>query len=286
MSKVVSYTDFIKSIFRGVGQVMLQHNAITGFIFLIGVFYSSWLMGFGALMGVLTGTITALILNYNKKEIIDGLYGSNGALVGAALLFFFKPSPLLFLLLIIAAAVSTIVMNFMYNRKLSPYTFPFVITTWIFVFLIKILNAAPLSVSGAMNFTKLDILSGISLGFSQVMFQANIITGLLFFIAILINSRISAIYALLGSTIGLLFGLLFFPYLLNLINIGIFGFNGVLCGLAFSGKKRQSLLFAIISIGLSVGIIYGFMKLNLIALTAPFVFAVWVTESAFSQNKF
>jgi len=139
-------------------------------------------------------------------------------------------------------------MHFMYKNNLSPYTFPFVITTWVFIFLIKILNITPAAISGVLNFTNIDIFSGISLGFSQVMFQASIITGILFFIAILINSRIAAFYALLGSTIGLLTGLLFFPSSINLINLGIFGFNGVLCGIAFSDKKWIYSIFAIISI--------------------------------------
>ena len=283
MNPFLNYKNFTKSIFRGIGQVMLQKNAITGLLFLIGIFYASWLMGIGALMGVFVGTITALILKYEEKDILNGLYGFNGTLVGIALLFFFNPTILLFLLLTIAVVVSTIVMHFMYKNNLSPYTFPFVITTWVFIFLIKILNITPAAISGVLNFTNIDIFSGISLGFSQVMFQASIITGILFFIAILINSRIAAFYALLGSTIGLLTGLLFFPSSINLINLGIFGFNGVLCGIAFSDKKWIYSIFAIISIILSVGIVYGFITLNLIALTAPFVFASWITM--FAKNK-
>jgi len=283
MDPFLIYKNFTKSIFRGIGQVMLQNNAITGLLFLIGIFYASWLMGISALIGVFVGTITALILKYEEKDILNGLYGFNGTLVGIALLFFFKPTILLFLLLIIAVIVSTIIMHFMYKNNLSPYTFPFVITTWVFIFLIKMLNITQAAISGALNFTNIDILSGISLGFSQVMFQASIITGILFFIAIFINSRIAAIYALVGSTIGLLTGLLFFPFSINLINLGIFGFNGVLCGIAFSDKKWTYSIFAIISIILSVGIVYGFITLNLIALTAPFVFASWIT--VFLKNK-
>ncbi len=277
MTKFMNYRDFVKSIFRGVGQVMLQNNAITGLIFLIGIFYASWLMGFGALIGVLIGTMTALILNYKQKDILDGLYGFNGTLVGIALLFFFEPTVLLFIFLVVAVIISTVLMHVMYKNNLSPYTFPFVATTWVFIFVIEIFNIIPSTISEATNYTTINVFSGISLGFSQVMFQASIITGILFFLAILINSRISAIYALIGSVIGLSFSFLFFPSSINLINIGIFGFNGVLCGIAFSEKRWQSVIYAVISIVLSVGIIYGFMSLNLIALTAPFVFATWAT---------
>ncbi|MEK6943663.1 MAG: urea transporter [Nanoarchaeota archaeon] len=279
----MNYKDFTKSIFRGIGQVMLQNNAITGFIFLIAVVYSSWLMGIGALIGTATGTLTAIMLKYKEKDVLGGLYGFNGTLVGISLLFFFKPTGFLFIILIIAAAISAIVMNFMHKKKFMPYTFPFVLTAWVFIFLIKSFNIVPSSIPETVYFTQADILSAIILGFSQVMLQASVITGILFFIGILINSRISAVYALAGSTIGLLTGLLFFPSLINLINIGIFGFNGVLCGIAFSDKKRHSFIFAVTAIILSAGIIYGFIALNFIALTAPFVFAAWIT--VFAKNK-
>ncbi len=280
----MNHTDFIKSLFRGIGQVMLQNNALTGFIFLLGVFYASWLMGIGALIGTVVGTLSALVLRYNQKDILAGLYGFNGTLVGIALLFFFKPTAVLFTILIVAVIISSIIMNFMHEKKLYPYTFPFVLTTWIFVFIINGLKLATSITPELVQFTKIDFLSGISFGFSQVMLQASIITGILFFIAILINSRISAIYALIGSVVGFFIGWLFFPSLLNLTNLGIFGFNGVLCGIAFSGEKKHSFSFAIIAILLSIGIIYGFITFGLIALTAPFVFATWVTM--FAKNKF
>jgi len=283
MTQFMNYKGFTKSVFSGIGQVMLQNNAVTGLIFLIAVFYASWLMGIGALIGTIIGTLTAITLKYKEKNILNGLYGFNGTLVGIALLFFFKPSAFLFIILIIAAAVSAIVMNFMHKKKLMPYTFPFVLTSWMFIFLIKILNIVPSSFSETVYFTHVDILSAISMGFSQVMLQASAITGILFFIGILINSRISAVYALAGSAIGSLTGLLFFPSLINLINIGIFGFNGVLCGIAFSDKKEHAFIFAAISIVLSAGIIYGFIALNFIALTAPFVFATWITMFAKSK---
>jgi urea transporter len=54
--------DFLKIISRGISQVMLQNNIITGLLFLIGIFYNSWLMGIGALIGVLISTLTAFIL--------------------------------------------------------------------------------------------------------------------------------------------------------------------------------------------------------------------------------
>ena len=86
----MKFFDFIKIILRGISQVFLQNNIFTGLLFLIGILYNSRLMALGALLGVIISTITAILLNYNKKDINNGLYGFNGTLVGIALLFFFK----------------------------------------------------------------------------------------------------------------------------------------------------------------------------------------------------
>jgi urea transporter len=268
--------DFLKIILRGISQVMFQNNPITGLLFLIGIFYNSWIMGIGVLVGVFTSTITAFILNYKKKDIHDGLYGFNGTLVGAALLFFFEINILLIFLVILGSILSSVIMNYMHNKKLSPYTFPFVLSTWILIILIKYFDLIPQQTQELVKATNLNIMSSLSMGFGQVMFQVSIITGVIFFIAILINSRISAVYAFIGSLIGMLLALgLSFP--LNLVNIGIFGFNGVLCGIAFADNKKSSLFYAAISIVISVFIIYGMITFDLVALTAPFVFATWIT---------
>ncbi len=162
----MNYKDFTVTIFRGIGQVMLQKNAITGLVFLGGIFWAFWLYGIGALIGSAVGTLIAMLFKYREQDVLDGFYGFNGTLVGIAFLLFFKPTVLAFVFLVIAVAASSIVMNFMYERKLSPYTFPFVITTWVFVVLIKVLNILPLAVSEAISFAKIEFLSGISLGFS------------------------------------------------------------------------------------------------------------------------
>ena len=80
--------DYIKTILRGVGQVMLQNNALTGLLFLAGIFYNSWLMGLGAIAGNFISTISAKFLKYSEEDIKNGLYGFNGTLVGIAIWFF------------------------------------------------------------------------------------------------------------------------------------------------------------------------------------------------------
>lgn len=270
------FADFLSTLLRGMSKIMLQTNEITGLLFLIGIFYNSWIMGLGAVTGLLFGTLTAFVLNYKKEDIRDGYYGFNGALVGVALPFFFQIDALLVGFIIFGAVLSSIIMNFMYERKLAPYTFPFVLSTWVLILLIGYLGLLTPQTSVLASASGLDIISSLTMGFGQVMFQANIITGIIFLIAILVSSRISAVYAGIGSLVGMLLAFaLSFP--LSLVNIGIFGFNGVLCGIAFAGISKSSFLYALFSIILSVFIIYGMISINWVALTSPFVFSAWIT---------
>jgi urea transporter len=264
------------TLLRGMSNIMLQKNVATGLLFLIGIFYNSWIMGLGAVLGLLFGTLTAFVLNYKREDILDGYYGFNGALVGVALPFFFEINALLIGFIVFGAALSSIIMNFMHERKLAPYTFPFVLSTWILMLLVGYLGLLTPQTSALPGAASLDIIPSLTMGFGQVMFQANIITGIIFLLAILVNSRISAAYAFVGSLVGMLLAFsLSFP--LNLVNIGIFGFNGVLCGIAFAGTGKSSFLYALFSIILSVFIIYGMISINWVALTSPFVFAAWIT---------
>ncbi len=278
MNKIKKFLD---ANLRGVGQIMLQNNAWTGALFLLGILVNSWVMFVGAVLGVLSGTVVAMIAKFKDEDIRAGLYGFNGTLVGLALTFFYEFNLTNALLIILFSIISTFVMHFMYTKKLSPFTFPFVLTTWIAIFAINSFGLLSKVASDALA-QKLDILSGISMGFGQVMFQGSIITGVVFLIGLLVSSRRSAWFGLIGSVVGMLVALLLGkPY--ELITIGIFGYNAVLCGIAFSDDKKFAYISALIAIISSVLILDGFMTLNLVALTTPFVFATWVTM--FLRNK-
>lgn len=264
----------IKTILRGVGQVMLQNNALTGLLFLVGIFYNSWLMGLGALGGTIISTLSAIFLKYSKEDIKNGLYGSNGTLVGIAVLFFFGINIATAITIIIGVALSTVIMHEM-KKRIPAFTAPFVIATWIVILGIKLLNLAPFLASSSLQDSAINPLSGTTMGFGQVMFQGNIVTGLLFLLAIVISSRTAALYALYGSLLGGLFAILLaFP--ITSINIGLFGYNAVLCGIALGTFKWRAFIFATFAILLSVLLNYGLGQIGVITLTAPFVLATWV----------
>lgn len=264
----------IKVILKGIGQVILQNNAWTGLFFLLGISYNSWIMGLGAILGTFIGTISAKILKYSKDDIENGLYGFNGTLVGVAVYYFFHFNFYTLVAVIIGSILSTIIMHEI-KKKIPAYTAPFVLATWIVLFIIGLLKLAPSIIYSNLIFNSFNYISSLFTGVGQVMFQGNVITGLLFLIGILINSRKSALYAIYGSTLGALFALLI-SLPLSSINIGLFGYNAVLCGIALEGRGSKNFIFTTVGILLSVLLNLWMGNIGIITLTAPFVISTWI----------
>ncbi len=277
MTQIFLFTkNFTETHLRGISQVFLLNNVITGVLFLAGVFYASWRMGIGAVIGVLVGTLTALILKYPRDDINQGLYGYNSTLVCLAIFYFFGFSAPSMIAAFLGSVLSVLITKVMRQRwKLPTFTAPFILSTWIAMFFIVTFKIIPLQAVQFPNADNLEIIPAVSKGIGQVMFLEDMISGILLFIGILVSSRVSACYALLGALIGAVLASLFsFP--LNMINIGLFGFNGVLCGIAFSRETWRSVILAIAAIAVSVFITCGIMKLGIITLTSPFVISMWL----------
>lgn len=128
---------FTKTVFRGVGQIMLQENAFTGLLFLIGVFYGSFYMGLRMLFSIIIGSLTALILKYDRQETEKGLYGFSATLVGAVTFLFLELVFISWIIVILGSVCATLLQHFFIKRKIAAFTFPFVLVTWIIILGIK-----------------------------------------------------------------------------------------------------------------------------------------------------
>lgn len=269
---------FLLSNFRthlhGYSQVMLQKNWLTGILFLIGILVNSWAMAIGSLLGVLAATFSAQILKYNEKEIADGLYGFNGVLVGIAGIYFFGFDYLPIAGIILFAILSAILTRNFLKFKIPPFTAPFVITTWAMIAFFGLFQF-PEIVNSSILQSSLEPIAAISKGIGQVMFQENIFTGILFLIGLFASSFMVGAFGLLGAISGVLIPAAnSLPF--SKINAGLFGYNAVLCAVAFSGKAKHSLAFALLAILLSILITYLMMMLPIAVLTAPFVLSTWI----------
>ncbi len=271
-----SARKLVLSPLTGVGQIMFQNSAITGLFFLLGIAAASPITAGGGLAGAVIGTLTALAFGISRSEIEDGLYGFNASLVGIAVLFRFEPTPTAMGLIVVGSIAATLLTWLMRTRVPFPtYTAPFVIITWILFFIAPQLHATAVpSPSSNQPTTQLNSGAAVLEGLSEVMFQANTLTGVLFLVGILLCSPKMAGWALAGSVIGLLVGVAeHSPD--SALGQGLYGYNAALAAMGMA-LYRPSLVLPVIAASLSVPITDRFPQLGLAPLTAPFVLACWV----------
>ena len=275
--------SFITVILKGVGQIMLQENSITGLLFLIGIFYGSLTMGFAALLATVCGTVVAYLLKYDKAEINQGLYGFSAALVGVAVMLFLKPVFWAWVFVVIGAVVAAVLQHFFIKRKIPAFTFPFVVVTWLILLICNSFFTDLLATSVPIVEHASDALSDGFKSFGQVIFQSSLLSGILFFLAVFISSPIAALYGLAAAIISAIMAY-YFSIPISEINLGLYGFNAVLCAIVFAGTQVKDGLWVLISIVFSLAISLLMLKIGIPKLTFPFVLATWIT--LFLKAKF
>ena len=278
----------MKTLLLGFSQVFLLQSALSGALILAGLFCNSWQLALLALLGCLVSRAVASLWRDTKSEIADGLYGFNGTLVGIAIGFYWEISWLSILLLVIGAALSTwLARAFRRHAQLPGLTAPFIIAVWALLLVsllapqgVGLLDSAAQLEKGQPLWRKLGVALGDSVG--QVMFQANVLTGILFFLAIAWESRRKALYALLGALIPMLV----IPFVPEAVwREGLLGYNAVLCAIYWAGTGERRLLYALLSVVLSVLLELLALYAGLIPLTAPFVLSVWGVAQAQRWGK-
>lgn len=290
--------SFIDAVLRGIGQVMLQNNAYVGLLFLLGIGLNSLVQALAVLIGAAISTFTAQLLEVDKKEICAGLQGFNGALVGLALLIFLEPSFLTWLTLVIATVFTSLLTlalsRLLRSWQLPIFTIPFVLVSWC-IFLSDTLFGrlatthllptasfpSPTQVEGVV--TVQVLFESLFTGIGQVFFQGNLLTGIIFLIALLISCRKSAGLAVLGSLIGAVVAWLWGASA-EAIQSGIFGFNGVLTGIAlavcwpeFTKRARWLAALALLIVPFIYAALSAALEpLGMPALTLVFILVAWI----------
>lgn len=262
---------------RGIGQVMFEGHAGTGLLFLAGIAVASPLMAVGAVIGAVIGPLVARLAGFDRSEIDDGTHGFNPTLVGIALLFFLKPVPLAWGLLVAGCIAATFLTRaFRGYLPFPTYTAPFILVTWLAIITAHAMAGTGIDVAHAPPaHTPVGFVQAVLDGAAEVMFGANIVTGLLFLIGIALSDRWHAAIALIGSIAGTALS-----YYHNdpaeTIGIGIYGYNAALAAMAVF-LWRRSLLLPLLAALISVPLTEFFPKsLGIPALTAPFVVATWI----------
>ena len=294
---------FVDVNLRGIGQVMLQDNPLTGLLFLLAVCWGSYAGGvpqvaIGGIVAVVVATLTAMWLRVEPANLNAGLYGYNAYLVGLALPTFLATGPLLWVYVVLGAAVSVVVMlgtaNVVKGWGLSSLTAPFVLVTW----LLLLATYAFVAMNGQMGYGAVvtqidpnyasplrpgDFLAGILFSISQVFLKGNALSALLLIAGLAVSSIAAAAFAVAGALVAVITAHMFGAES-DLITGGLLGFSPVLTaitiGTVFYKPGLRVALYALLATVFTV-IVQGALNVALTpfaipALTAPFVLVSWL----------
>ena len=300
---------FLDSCLRGVGQVCFMNNPVTGLAILVAMFIAEAWLGFAGVLGLIVSTGAAISIGMDRGAIRAGLFGFNGVLVGAGLSLFLQPDwdVLVMVWIVVAAFLSTVLHAalatvFIGAWKVPPFTLAFNFIT--LIFLIGALNFANGRVSGLIAPADAQVTEGkvsnalrsaadaatsnnvegvvnaILRGISQLFFANSIVSGIIIIAGIAVASRIAAVFALVGSTVGMLTGLAVGANGVAIYN-GLWGFNSFDAALAIGGVffvlTARSAALAV-ACAVFAALLFGaiaslFTPWGLPALTLPFCFA-------------
>ncbi len=302
ITKSPGIAGYIRAMLRGSGQVMFQGNVWTGLLFLCGIFWGAYEEGlgavaWGAVVGLIVSTLTGYVLRQPNSDGAEGLWGFNGILVGCAFPTFLGNTLLMWLALILCSMLTTWVRTG-FNHVMAPwktnsFTFPFVFTSWLFLFAARMLQGMSPEYMSAPELTAhlspaLDLSFGSLViywlkGIAQVFLINSWVTGIFFLIALFISSRWAAFWAAVGSALALAVVLLYRGPGSD-IAAGLYGFSPVLTAIAlgctFYKPNWKSAIWALLGIIVTVFIQAGMdammMPLGIPTFTAPFCLATWL----------
>lgn len=293
------FLTFITTSLKGISQVILIENAITGFLILIAITIESYYLGIITLLSAIIGTLVGKFGGVDKQSINKGLLGYNSVLTGMALASFL--SGYMWIIALVGSALAAIftaaMMHFMKKTEIPILTFPFIILTWFILLASYKLKGIILSTTlepQNLAYWKLDISGDINVvqdifnGIGQVFFLDNTISGIIISFAVFLGGKKLGVYAIIGNVVSILIAF-FLGGEHTLIAKGLYGYNAILTIIAVSAvfnheHNRFALLSGIIAACLTVPITAGLstflLPYGLPALTMPFVLCSWLILSA------
>lgn len=224
------FLGFLDISLRGSGQVIFMDNPLTGGLNFLAMFWGACAGGttltvaVGSVVGTLVATVVAGALRVDRGALHRGMYGFNGMLVGAGIPTFLGAAPLMWVMLVSASAASTVVtlaVNNVFGKWRTPgLTFPFVLTTWLVILMayripgLQVIGLSPAALAPQAGmlvpqpgaavglFCIGEFVHAVLTSVAQVYFVNNPVSGAIFLLALLVESRWCAGLAVAGAILG------------------------------------------------------------------------------------
>ncbi|MCA8033217.1 urea transporter [Burkholderia arboris] len=265
----------LRILLRGIGQIVLQANALTGTLLLAALALTDLRLASAALVGSAAASMTAVLTGAERRDVEQGLHGFNGALA-ALIAVLFAPGQLAAVALVPLVAIGAALVQRAMRAPLArwrqcPYSSPCLAVTalWLpFVALQHVDGATAGPVPTLASATD-ALLSGVA----QTTFAQGAWAGALVVAGLAVASRRAAAFALGGAIASTVLLAALGASDASLAD-GLLGFNGALAALALMSRGPRAALAAA---ALAALIQWLAMRAGITVFTAPFALASWVT---------
>ncbi len=312
-----SINEFAGIIINSYSQIFFStHRAFALLIMLVTFFdFYTGLFGF---IAVLTSAITGLILKFDRGVLKKGLLGFNSLLVGLGLGVFFSPSFFL-LSIVILASLFTFLISVSLQGVVGKYglpflSIPFILSLWAFMLATNSFGVLGLNERGIFTINELYTFGGHYLvdaynymnnlnipgairaylvSLSAILFQSNMLTGLILSLGLLLFSRIAFSLSLLGFFLAYGFYHLIGAEITE-YDYTYFGFNYILSSIALGGffliPSRNSYLWMILLIPIvaiitiSLNTVFQIFRLSIYSLPFNMVVLLFLYALKFREK--
>jgi urea transporter len=249
---------FLKAIPNSYGQVFFSDQRMFAIILLVITFFDFY-AGLLGLLSVLVTNTAGFLLGFDKKVISKGVFGFNSLLVGLGLGIYFQPDFYLILVIFMGAILTLLIavsLQGVIGKYALPFlSVPFLLSIWVMTLATREFTALGISERGIYTFNDLYTIGGdplvkvyewwnqlflprslrvyfISLG--AILFQYNLLSGMILAFGLLLFSRISFSLSLIGFYTAYLFYELIGADISEL-SYSYIGFNYILTSIAVGG---------------------------------------------------
>lgn len=265
----------LRILLRGIGQIVLQANALTGTLLLAALALTDLWLACAALVGSAAASMAAVLTGAERRDVEQGLHGFNGALA-ALIAVLFAPGQLAAVALVPLVAIGAALVQRAMRAPLArwrqcPYSSPCLAVTALWLPFVASQHADGASADPVPTLASATdaLLSGVA----QTTFAQGAWAGALVVAALAVASRRAAAFALGGAIASTVLLIALGASDASLAD-GLLGFNGALAALALMSRGPRAALAAA---ALAALIQWLAMRAGITVFTAPFALASWVT---------
>jgi urea transporter/murein DD-endopeptidase MepM/ murein hydrolase activator NlpD len=235
-------SQFLRASLMTYGTLAFSTHPVPAILVLLASFFHP-MVGLMGVIGNLVSNLVARWMGANRQAWNAGIFGISGLLVGLALGMFAVPTARMWAFLIVGAAISAIIsvlMGALLAKSNVPIlSMPFMLVIWAVLLTVGVArgDVSYFPSIGILRIFDHWLFDHLPLAFFQfvkmfgnILFQENLISGVLVLVAIGLYSRISLLYGFWGGVLGLATHMF-----LNGSMDGFHGLNFLLTALAFGG---------------------------------------------------